>query len=116
MGDIIRLSKQPNPVNDFGEANILLFGDPALRLAYPDINVVTDSINGMYADTTAGTVTDTLMASQLVTITGHIEDLTGTLQGSYNGDLYTTIFDKASNLTTLGNDGGNQFNYTLRKN
>ena len=116
MGDIIRLSKQPNPTNDFGEANILLFGDPALRLAYPDIKVVTDSINGMYADTTVGSVTDTLMASQLVTISGHIEDLTGAFQGSYDGDLYTTIFDKASNLTTLGNDGGNQFNYTLRKN
>lgn len=116
MGDIIRLSKQPNPINDFGEANILLFGDPALRLAYPQIKVVTDSINGIYADTTVGAVADTLMASQLVTITGHIEDLTGAFQGTYDGDLYTTIFDKASNLTTLGNDGGNQFNYLLRKN
>ena len=116
MGDIIRLSKQPDPANDFGEANILLFGDPALRLAYPEIKVVTDSINGISADTIVGFVADTLMASQLVTITGHIEDLTGNLQNGFDGDLYTTIFDKASQLTTLGNDGGNQFNYQLRKN
>jgi hypothetical protein len=85
-------------------------------LAYPEIKVVTDSINGMYADTTVGFVGDTLMASQLVTITGHIEDLGGVMQTTYDGDLYTTIFDKASNLTTLGNDGGTQFNYSLRKN
>ncbi len=116
MGDIIRLSKQPNPTNDWGEYNILLFGDPALRLAYPQITVVTDSINGVFADTTAGYVADTLMASQLVTISGHIEDLSGLFQGDFDGDLYTTIFDKASQLTTLGNDGGNQFNYELRKN
>ena len=116
MGDIIRLSKQPNPTNDFGENNILLFGDPALTLAYPDIHVITDSINGVHADTTVSFVADTLMASQLVTISGHIEDLGGAFQAGYNGDLYTTIFDKASQLTTLGNDGGNHFVYQLRKN
>lgn len=116
MGDIIRLSKQASPTHDWGEYNILLFGDPALRLAYPQITVVTDSINGMWADTTAGSVTDTLMASQLVTISGHIEDLSGMPQTGFNGDLYTTVFDKTSQLTTLGNDGGNQFNYELRKN
>ena len=116
MGDIIRISKQPTPLNDWGEANILLFGDPALRLAYPEIKVVTDSINGIAADTSVGVITDTLMASQLITITGHIEELDGSLSSSFDGDLYTTIFDKASNLTTLGNDGGNHFNYLLRKN
>lgn len=116
MGDIIRISKQPNPSNDWGEQSILLFGDPALMLAYPQITVVTDSINGIWADTTVGFLADTLMASQLITISGHIEDLSGTLQSSYKGDLYTSIFDKAANLTTLGNDGGANFNYTLRKN
>lgn len=116
LGDIMRMSKNQSPNDWWQMQNILLFGDPAIRLAYPEIKVVTDSINGMWADTTAGAVTDTLMASQLVTISGHIEDQSGMLQSGYDGDLYTTIFDKASQLTTLGNDGLTQFNYELRKN
>jgi len=116
MGDIIRIAKSQNPNDYWQMQNILFFGDPAVRLAYPEINVITDSINGITADTTVGFVADTLMASQLVTISGHIEDLGGGFQSGYNGDLYTTIFDKASNLTTLGNDGGTHFNYQLRKN
>jgi hypothetical protein len=116
MGDIMRISKNQSPNDYWQMQNILFFGDPAVRLAYPEIKVVTDSINGIHADTTVGFIGDTLMASQLVTISGHIEDLSGVMQSTYDGDLYTTIFDKASNLTTLGNDGGTQFNYSLRKN
>lgn len=117
MGDIIMLSKQPNPVNNYGEWNILLFGDPALRLAYPEFKVVTDSINGNWADTTTGAISDTLMASQLVTITGHIEDLDGSLMSSFNGTLYTTIFDKPAQLVTLANDpGAVSFSFEMLKN
>lgn len=116
LGDIIRIAKQPIPLNDYGEQNILLFGDPALRLAYPDIKVVTDSINGLVADE-SGAVTDTLMASQIVTIVGHITDNSDVLMSSFNGDLYTTIFDKESILSTLANDpGANVYNFRLLKN
>jgi hypothetical protein len=114
LGDIIRFAKK-YPVGTPAQ-NFLLFGDPALTLAYPDIQVVTDSINGVAANTTVGFIADTLMASQLVTITGHIEDLNGTLQNTYNGDLFTTIFDKASQLTTLGNGAGYPIPFELRKN
>lgn len=100
LGDVIRRSKDQT---NYGlEANILLFGDPALRLAYPQFRVVTDSINGIPAGQLS--VTDTLHASQDVVITGHIEDDAGNLLPGFDGIVYTTIFDKIEKKHTLQND------------
>lgn len=116
LGDIIRLAKQPG--NDFAEQNILLFGDPAMRLAYPKFQVFTDEINGWVVDTSASALpTDTLKATQTVTIKGHIADLNGNLISDFNGVLYTTIFDKPSQYVTLANDPQAQsFNFELQNN
>lgn len=116
MGDVIRMAKQPT--NDWGEQNILLFGDPALALAYPRFRVITDEINGLATDTGVGApATDTLSASQMVVIKGHIEDTDGNLMTDFNGVLYTTVFDKPSQLVTLANDPQAQsYNFTLQKN
>lgn len=113
LGDIIDSAK--NNSTDGGEQNILLYGDPAMRLAYPLFNVVTDSINGIAAVNVG--VTDTLRASQTVTIRGHIEDNGGSLMSGFNGTLYTTIYDKPSILKTLANDpGATVFSFKALKN
>lgn len=116
MGDVIRLAKKPS--NDYGEQNILLFGDPALALAYPRFQVITDEINGIAIDTMFGAPpTDTLRASQSVTIKGHIADIAGNIMSDFNGVLYTTVFDKPSQLMTQANDPQAQsFSFTLQKN
>ena len=116
LGDIIRLAKQPG--NDFGEQNILLFGDPAMKLAYPKFQVFTDEINGLAVDTSlSAPPTDTLKASQTVTIKGHVADLDGNLIPDFNGVLYTTIFDKPAQYITLANDPQAQsFSFELQNN
>jgi len=101
LGDILRKGK-----NDFVASNIpnkrkfILYGDPALQLAYPDKNVITTSINSN--TTTFGS--DTLSALEKVTIRGEIRDNSGLLISDFNGYVYPTIYDKSINRSTLQND------------
>ncbi|MDG1147875.1 MAG: type IX secretion system sortase PorU, partial [Crocinitomicaceae bacterium] len=65
FGEIIMRTK-----NEAGFSNnkrsFTLIGDPALQIALPEMNIVTDSINGF----AVGVVTDTLKALSKVTIKG----------------------------------------------
>jgi hypothetical protein len=79
-----------------------LLGDPALRLAFPEYRVVTDSINGKAVHE----ATDTLKAMGTYTVKGHLEDAGGTRLDQYSGTLYTTVYDKPALQYTLGNDAG----------
>ncbi len=100
LGDIIRLSKNATG-SGINKLNFTLLGDPALVPAYPDLTVVTDSIDGIPLSLFA----DTLKAYQKVTVTGHVESFTGMPLNGYTGDLYPLVFDKAATITTLGNKG-----------
>ena len=99
MGDIIRLSK--NGIgDDSNKLNFTLLGDPAMQLAYPEFQVITDSVNG----TDAGQVVDTLKAFKEVTVSGHVVDQNNLLFSNFNGIIYPSVFDKVQSLTTLAND------------
>ena len=50
-----------------------MIGDPALQIALPKMNIVTDSVNGL----DPAIVVDTLSALSKVTIKGHLEDFNG---------------------------------------
>ncbi len=82
FGEIIMRTK-----NEAGFSNnkrsFTLIGDPALRLALPEMNIVTDSINGF----DPALVNDTLKALSQVTIKGHIEDFYGNTLTDFNGVL-----------------------------
>jgi hypothetical protein len=97
LGDLIRVAKTPSNQNI---KNFVLLGDPALMLAYPKMRVRTDNImnenNGKHADT--------LQALSRVTISGHIEDLSGNKLDGYNGVLYPSVFDKPVKYQTRKND------------
>ncbi|REJ81173.1 MAG: T9SS C-terminal target domain-containing protein [Bacteroidetes bacterium] len=80
--------------------NFLLIGDPALRLAFPEMKVKTNTINSV----DVSQPTDTLKALSKITITGEIQDASGQKLNSYNGILYPTIYDKSVTYNTLGND------------
>jgi len=112
FGDVIRHAKNnTGSETETNKRNFSLLGDPALKLGYPMINVVSDSINGYSA---AGFV-DTLNALQFVTIKGHIES-NGVIQTNFNGIVYPTVFDKKRQFYTLANDGGNAYPYKLQNN
>jgi hypothetical protein len=100
FGDIAKLTKNAALSSD-NKRSFTLIGDPALRLALPHWNVVTDSINGMYISHM-----DTLQALSKVTVKGHITDLSGSFANQFNGTIVPTIFDKVKVEQTLGQDPG----------
>lgn len=99
IGEITMLTKR-NSSPTVNNRNFTLLGDPALTLAYPKNKVVTTSINGK----TITSITDTLKALSLVTISGKVTDNKGNNLNNYNGILYPTVYDKAVKVYTLAND------------
>ena len=99
FGEIIRLSK-----NDAGAGNnkrcFALIGDPALRIALPEMRVVTDSINSLSPTVEI----DTIRALSKIVIKGHIEDFSSNVLTDFNGVLSPTVFDKFKTSSTLGQD------------
>lgn len=79
-----------------------LLGDPSLKVALPNYNVITTKVNGK--DATA--VIDTLSALEKVTLEGIIADEKGNLVVGFNGTIFPTVYDKKTSLQTLSNDSG----------
>ncbi len=105
IGDIYLKTKEGYVLNGGGDVNMrkfTLLGDPAVRLALPQHQIITDSINGIEI---SGAI-DTLKALSTVTISGHLEDYTGAKMTGFNGVVYPTVYDKEVSLTTLGNNTG----------
>jgi len=90
LGDVFKSTKvlSGSSINNW---NFTLLGNPALRLAYPEFEVKTLSIN------------DTLKALGEVTIEGQIEN-DGILLSNFNGTIYSTVYDKEIIRTTLGQE------------
>lgn len=99
FGEIMRRTKNSSGTSD-NRRSFTLIGDPALKIALPGMNVVTDSINGL----SPAIQIDTLSALSKVTIKGHLEDFNGTVLSGFNGVVYPTVFDKPKAQKTLGND------------
>jgi hypothetical protein len=111
LGDIMFQTKVSS--NDENTRNFTLLGDPALTLSYPTLNAVTTAINNKPVTSTP----DTAKALSKITITGQVTDNNGIFQSNYNGTVYPTIFDKATNVTSLGNDPSSpKETFSLQKN
>jgi hypothetical protein len=112
LGDIIRIAKN-NSGSGPNKRNFSLLGDPALRLAYPWYGrIITDSINNKSVMDN----TDSLKALSLVTVAGHIENPDGNMLNNFNGLVSPLVYDKASKIKTLANDGGQIMEFELRSN
>lgn len=99
MGDLIRLAKLES-TSSTNDKKFVLIGDPALKISYPTYQVQTTSINQV--DSNLGS--DTLQALSRVTIGGMITDESGNKVNDFNGELHSVVFDKESEVTTLGQD------------
>ncbi|MCX6257744.1 MAG: type IX secretion system sortase PorU [Bacteroidia bacterium] len=110
-GDIMRLTK-----NDAGSSvnklNFTLLCDPALRIAYPVMSVVTDKINNLPADLQK----DTLKPGGKITISGHIVDKKGNMLSSFNGTIWPEIYDKPLHHITLGTEGDDVYDFYTQEN
>jgi hypothetical protein len=74
--------------------------------------VVTTSINGK----DAGNITDTIKALQKVNIEGFVSDFSGAIINSFTGDITVTVYDKATIVSTLGNNGEVPFQFKVQEN
>ncbi|MFH2094594.1 MAG: type IX secretion system sortase PorU, partial [Bacteroidota bacterium] len=111
MGDLMRLTKN-NAGTGTNKRNFTLLGDPALRMAIPEMQVITLKINDVDITSTP----DTLKALSKVTISGYIADNNGQKLSNYDGILYPTVFDKKDSITSLSNDGFAKFIFYMQNN
>ncbi|OFX25467.1 MAG: hypothetical protein A2033_09005 [Bacteroidetes bacterium GWA2_31_9] len=111
LGDIFRLAK-----NDAGslsnKRNVVLLGDPALKPAIPELNVVTTNVSCNSLNCTL----DTIMALTNVTVSGIIKDNSDNIVNWINDTIEVIVFDKKESYSTLANDGGQPINYSEQKN
>jgi len=114
MGDLMRLTKNGAGSNQTNNRNFALLGDPALLPAYPRAPVLarTATINGKEAATQG----DTLSAFRKITIAGELLDDQGNLREDFDGFIYPTVFDKATQVQSLPNDGARILSFEVRSN
>lgn len=111
LGDIIRISKTLSGGLENTKKFVLL-GDPAMTMAYPDYTVTTTHINNRKVDTQS----DTIRALETVVIKGVINDNEGNKVYTFNGEVFTTVFDKRSEIVTYGSDGAGAMSFNLWRN
>lgn len=108
LGDILRKSK--NELGGTNQLNYILLGDPALRLNYPEEQIVLREING--EPLKEGKIYE-FKAMEKITISGDILDFSGNVNTGFNGSLRTTVFDAQDNLkTVLKNSDNESYEFT----
>lgn len=96
MGEVFSKAK-----NNCGSVQMyILFGDPSMTLAFPEIRVRTDSING----NAFNVCKDTMKALSYLRVNGSILRSDGSLADDFNGYVFPNVFDKVSTVTTLLNN------------
>lgn len=103
LGEALLQSKNFTVVNsgDFINARkFILLGDPAMKPAIPEYQVVTRSINGK----PTASVPDTLRALGTYEITGSVLKPDGSPAADFNGDVFPQVYDKPKLISTRGND------------
>ncbi len=98
LGDVMWRTKN-DAIEGVYNRNYSLLGDPSQTIGYPLEEIVVTAVNG----NDPSVYGDTLNALARVTIEGEIR-INDTRNNGFNGTLQTTIFDKPSQLMTLGNE------------
>jgi len=96
FGDIVRKAKRIGSSNDM---KFLLVGDPACRMAYPEHRAKTVKIN---SNIVIPNEPDTIRALQLVKVEGVVTDEGGLKLNDFNGELFSSIYDKKTKVVTFG--------------
>ncbi|MBO7379560.1 MAG: type IX secretion system sortase PorU [Bacteroidales bacterium] len=87
LGDILRVAKRQIG-NNYNKLNFCLLGDPSMTLAFPEHEMVVDSVSG------------TWQTLSTVTVSGHICKLGSTeIDSTFNGLIYPTVYDAEDSIT-----------------
>ena len=109
FGDIIRRSKLYGTAND---KKFVLIGDPACQMAYPEHVAETVKVN---SNIVVEDVFDTVKALQLVKVEGIVTDREGDKLTEFDGELFTSVYDKRTEIHTFGDDNS-PYTFYLRNN
>ena len=116
VGDILAKGKN-DASGDSNNSRFLLFGDPALRPAFPTYKIKVETINGKAVNPNDMPV---FQARQTLTFAGSVVDVHGNKLTDFNGPLVSTLFDCEQSVITHGysgyNDEGLEFVYNDRPN
>jgi hypothetical protein len=88
------------PTND-NDRLYIVFGDPLMRFGIPDRDITFTSISP-----------DSLTALALTTVEGYVADTDGSIDESFDGDVYVTVYDAIRNKVKEL-DENNSLNYKL---
>lgn len=96
LGDIFKITKN-NSLSGVFNRNFSLVGDPSMQLAYPTDKVRLSKINGTSPDK------QIIKALSKVSLEGEIVNSTdGLKKNNFNGKILVSVFDKPSEISTLG--------------
>lgn len=85
-----------------------LFGDPALRLAFPKNEIVTTKILSYNEET------DTIKSLSKITLQGEVRE-NGSRSADFEGIVNVIVYDKMTSQSTLSNDASSPtYNFRLR--
>ncbi|TGD83357.1 type IX secretion system sortase PorU [Hymenobacter wooponensis] len=99
LGDVIKMAKNAALAGD-GNRNYALLGDPSMRLAYPEQQVVLTELNGKPV---TAAQTDTLSALSPVVLRGELR-LNGQRNTTFTGTAQITVYEKPAIVSTLVNE------------
>lgn len=104
LGDIIKETKN-NGLEGAVNRNFTLLGDPMMRPAFPELQIVLEDSNNEL---------DTLSALETISISGEVRenDVTRT---DFNGRLVARVYDEAQEFETRGQED-TPYTYELRSN
>ena len=102
IGELMARAKNASN-NTQNDRKYSLFGDPALRLAIPELRVAVTSFDSVDLATSGDTVA--VASLREVTLAGEVLRRDGALATGFDGVLTLTIFDQERTGRTLGQDG-----------
>lgn len=117
IGDILRLGKNEYRAStstrqESNNQRYFLFGDPAMRPAYPIYRAVIETINGQEVGEDNMPV---FQARQTLNFTGKIVSQDGS-QLDFNGPVIATLYDSEQSVVTHGYGQGTEYTFLDRGN
>lgn len=102
LGETMRLAKNSSHQDTatLNARKFAIIGDPSMYLALPKHEIVITALN----NSPVGAVSDTVRALDKVQLEGEVRDSDGNRLTQFSGKVHVTVFDKAVNVRTLGND------------
>ncbi len=104
IGELLNLAKTGAVRNVQNNLKYSLFGDPAMKIAVPRLNVQLTEFDSISIASSSDTFS--VAPLQEVTVQGVVTNLDGSIVGDFDGEVILTIFDKNRSLQTLGQDLG----------